>query len=56
MKIHVNVMHDAVNNHDNSNDDTPCVFNICAVTRIVKRYNMRDVCFIFIIMQNTDIR
>lgn len=39
MKIHVNVAHDAVNNHDNSNDDTMCTFNVCAAVRNVKRYD-----------------
>jgi len=36
MKMHVNVAHDAVNNHDNSNDDVSCTFNICAAARNVK--------------------
>lgn len=39
MKIHVNVAHDAVNNHDNSNDDTMGMFNVCAAARNIKRYN-----------------
>lgn len=50
MKIHVNVAHDAVNNHDNWNDDMPCVFNIYAAVRNIKRYNMRNIRSVFIIM------
>lgn len=49
MKIHANVAHDAVNNHDNSNDDMRCVFNICVAIGN-KRYNMRNICSVFIIM------